>query len=198
VAAQDRRSGPSAPGILVLVLLVTLPACERGCASRWFTEHGVGPRGVKPPAAAPLWAVDCPDGLARCSGGIVEASRLATIAQPCKGSAESCKCPWERVGECDQGCVADEVDVVVERDVALRQLCALPPGAGAVARSLSSRSPAACDEDELYRCVDGSIVACDERAFVAACARGCVRDSASLERDTPVSREAAFAILCSR
>jgi hypothetical protein len=153
---------------------------------------------VKPPAAAPLSAVDCSDGLARCNGGIVEVSRLATIAQPCKGTAEACACPWERLGECDEGCVVDGVDVVMERGVALRQLCATRSEAGTVARPTSAQAPVACDEDELYRCARGAVVACAARAAVGTCIRACVAEGASLSSDTPVDREAAFAILCSR
>lgn len=190
------------PSLLLSLLFFLFPfslsACQRGCASSWLGEHGVGPEGVSPPGAAPLGAIDCPDGLGRCSGGVVEVSRLTSIPQPCKGSPESCACPWDRLGDCEEGCVVDDVDVVIERDVALRQLCAPHGDAGAVARVLPEQSPAGCDEAELYRCVGGSIIACKEHAVVASCARGCVRDGASLDDDTPVRREAAFAILCSR
>jgi hypothetical protein len=143
-------------------------------------------------------SVDCPDGLARCNDGVVEVSRLTMIPQPCRGSPEQCACPWERVGECDQGCVVDDLEVVVERDRASKQLCAPEADAGAIARSLPVTSPSRCDEEELYRCSGGAVVACAEHAVVGVCVRGCAAEGASLGGDLAVSREAAFAILCSR
>ena len=186
------------PGLPILAFLLLASGCERGCARTWLNEHGVRGGQVKPPAASPLTAVDCPDGLARCSAGVVEVSRLTSIPQPCKGSSEECACPWDRLGECERGCVADELDVVVERGAALRQLCAPSPEAGAVARVLASPPPSRCDEEQLYRCAGSSIVSCAEHAVVGICTRGCTSEGASLEGDNPVTREAAFAILCSR
>ena len=142
--------------------------------------------------------VDCPDGLARCTGGLVEASRLAILPQPCRGSPEQCTCPWERLAECHRGCVADGLEVVVEREKASAQLCAPEADAGATARILAVTSPSGCEEEDLFRCAGGAVVSCSESAVVAICARGCSVEGASIDRGQPVSREAAFAILCSR
>jgi hypothetical protein len=141
-------------------------------------------------------AIDCPDGLARCSGGIVEASRLATIAMPCKGSPESCVCPWDRAGECEQGCVVDDLEVVVDRPLAATQLCAAPPDAGPLTRAGSQA--AGCTEDVQWRCTGGAVVSCQDQAAVAVCLRGCFREGTEIGTELPVTREAAFAILCSR
>lgn len=144
-------------------------------------------------------ALDCPDGLARCTGGIVEASRLATVPQPCKGPPETCICPWERLGECEHRCVVDGLEMVVDRALALPQLCAPPVDSGTLARIATGAPQAAdCDEDVAYRCSGGAVVACAEHRVVATCESGCFADGAEIESDPQVGREAAFAILCSR
>jgi hypothetical protein len=143
-------------------------------------------------------AVDCPDGLARCSDGVVEVSRLAMIPQPCRGSAEQCTCPWERLRECEQGCVVEGVEVVLERGKALAQLCAPPPDAGPMARALSTTAPGGCEDEELYRCAGGAVVGCADHTVVGMCLQGCAVEGASVGVDMPVTREGAFAILCSR
>lgn len=145
-------------------------------------------------------ATDCPDGLARCSGGVVEGSRLAMIPQPCKGAPETCVCPWERLGECERGCVADGVEIVADRGVALPQLCA-PTAAvdsGTVARNATAPQAADCDEDVAWRCTGGAVVACAEHRVVGICERGCFAEGTDIGSDVPIGREAAFAILCSR
>jgi hypothetical protein len=183
------------------LLLLGLLGCERGCARRWFEEKGAEPQGttIVPSGAAPIGpAIDCPDGLARCNGGVVEVSRLATIPQPCKGSPERCACPWERAGECGAECVLDGLEVVVERARATTQLCAPAPDAGLLATPLAAPTPAACDDEQLYRCVGGVIVACSDRSIVATCVHGCSVEGAAIGDDLPVAREAAYAILCSR
>ncbi len=141
-------------------------------------------------------AIDCSDGLARCVGGVVEASRLATIPQPCRGSGSACECPWERVGDCDRQCVVDEATFVVDRQSALRQLCTAAPDAGP--RVLPALQPAECDEDVLYRCAGGAVVACEQHAVVGRCEGGCATEGADIGTDVRIDRESAFAILCSR
>jgi hypothetical protein len=159
----------------------------------------VGSNGRRAPAGSTAAnAVDCPDGLARCNGGVVEASRLAMISQPCRGTPEQCSCPWERVAECDRGCVVDGLEVIAERDTAGVQLCAPALDAGPPARALAVTSPGRCDEEQLYRCAGGAVVACAEGAVVGICVRGCFVEGASVDVEMTVSREAAFAILCSR
>jgi hypothetical protein len=177
-------------------LVFLLAGCERGCARRWFEEHGVGSEGRKPAGSPALDATDCPDGLARCSDGVVEVSRLTMIPEPCRGTIEQCSCPWERLDECERGCVADGVEIVAERGAARAQLCAPAVDAGALVRV--EHSPADCEDGQLYRCKDGQVVACAEHAVVAVCVSGCFAPGAFLGDDVGVSREAAFAILCSR
>ncbi|HEY3818596.1 MAG TPA: hypothetical protein VGL81_15585 [Polyangiaceae bacterium] len=184
---------------VVFVLAFFLFGCERGCARSWFEEHGVARDGRREAPGSPaLNAVDCPDGLARCNDGVVEVSRLAMIAQPCHGSPEQCRCPWERVQECDRGCAAEGLTIVAEREKGRAQLCAPEADAGVSARALAVTSPGQCEEDELYRCSAGAVVSCAESAVVGMCVRGCFTEGASIDREIAVSREAAFAILCSR
>jgi len=188
------------PAFLFLPLCLC-SGCQRGCAREWIDESGVGEHGtVVPPGAAPLNAVDCPDGLARCAGGVVEVSRLARIPQPCTGSPEGCACPWERAADCDRGCAADGLEVVIPRSQAPVQLCAPTPDAGplAVAPPPPGETPRGCEEGQLYRCVAGDVIACRDNAVAAHCVHGCFAEDAALDDDVDVGREAAFAILCSR
>jgi hypothetical protein len=146
-----------------------------------------------------LNAIDCPDGLARCVDGVVEVSRLATIPQPCNqvgAGAAACACPWERAGDCDRGCVAEEATFVVDRDKALAQLCAPPPDAGP--KVLPALQPSDCDEAVLYRCAGGAVVACEQHTVVGRCERGCATEGGDIGVDVNIDREGAFAILCSR
>lgn len=183
----------------LFLLSLSAAGCERGCARHWLDEHATEEPPAKGRGSLPMNAVDCPDGLARCSGGVVVASRLARIPQPCRGRPEQCTCPWDRVGDCDTRCVADELEVVVPRDRAVRQLCAPGGDAGALTRTPATGEAArGCEEGQLYRCAAGSVVACHDNAVAATCVRGCFEEGAAIDDDEPVEREAAFAILCSR
>jgi hypothetical protein len=188
------------PDLLILLFPVSLAGCQRGCAREWLGRHDVTDDPRHPPGSQPLSAIDCPDGLAVCREGHVDVSRLATIAQPCHGPPERCGCPWDTVGECERGCVADGVEVVVERDAAATQLCKPAPGVVLVEPAGSDAVATGCDEGDAYRCARGLVVACHDNAVVARCARGCAGEGTSLGNDdeAPVPREAAFAILCSR
>ena len=191
-----------------LIALASI-GCQRGCGWDWLREHGVG---GPPPSASgtvPMNVLDCPDGLARCFDGTVEASRLLGIAQPCRGPESVCTCPWDRVGYCARGCAADGIEVVIDRTHAARQLCAPEPDANPndatswKRRVVDAMAPpaASCDEAQLYRCARGLVVDCAVHVVLAACTRGCFAEGAAIEadaQDESVSREAAFAILCSR
>jgi hypothetical protein len=197
----DRREGGQLIWRLGGLLLLSLAtaACERGCARHWLQEHGSGEPPSSGKGSLPLNAIDCPDGLARCSGGVVQASRLARLPQPCQGRPEQCTCPWDRVAECEAQCVVDDLELVVPRESAARQLCAPGPDAGVLTgRPLSGEAVPGCEEGQLYRCVAGAVVACHENAIAATCVHGCVEQGAFIDDDEPVQREAAFAILCSR
>jgi hypothetical protein len=213
-----------------MAMSVTMAGCERGCARGWLRERGMG--GAPAPSVSrsfPVNAMDCPDGLARCVEGRIEVSRLAVIAQPCRGPESACACPWEPLAWCGRGCVAPGVELIIERDAAAAQLCA--PAVAASASRVSPRpsdqreghagdgggawdgGPGSdggqprsgwqewggrngCDEGQLYRCQDGRVVDCTGRAVVAECPQGCFAEGAFIADD--VSREGAFAILCSR
>ena len=177
---------------------MALSGCQRGCARDWLVAHGVGEAPGRP-APFPLNAVDCSDGLARCNEGVVEASRLAAIPQPCKRPPPQCECPWDRLGDCENGCSAEGSEVVIDRSLALAQLCAPGADASAVMRMTGAVPRAAtCDEGQLYRCNGADVIACREHIVIGQCVRGCFAPQASLEGSEPVNREAAFAVLCSR
>jgi hypothetical protein len=145
-------------------------------------------------------AIDCPDGLARCSHGSVEASRLAAVALPCRGPENACACPFEHVAVCELGCVADGVEILIDRGRAAAQLCR--PDSDA--RSADPWSPqrateiGTCDDGQLYRCAEGAVLDCHSHAIIAACRRGCFGEGAFIDDEVPIGREGAFAILCSR
>jgi len=96
--------------------------------------------------------------------------------------------------------VADGVEVVLGRDVAATQLCRPAAGVTLVEPAPPDAVATGCDEPDVYRCARGLVVACRDNAVVARCARGCAEEGSSLggEDETPIPREAAFAILCSR
>lgn len=152
--------------------------------------------------------IDCPDGIARCTDGALEVSRLAHIGQPCRGPETACSCPWDRLGDCARGCAADGLEVVIDRSQAARQLCLPdPPGRGGASWTLgryadASGTPAAtCEEGQLYRCANGFVIDCGTHEVLGSCTRGCFREGAAIEavtQEESISREAAFAILCSR
>jgi hypothetical protein len=196
VRSLVRRAAPA-------VLLLLLSSCERGCARDWLVRQGVGPGEGKggPPwkPASPLNAVDCPDGLARCTAGVVEVSLLTSIPQPCTPPSP-CSCPWSVQAYCEGACVAEGAEVVIERPLAARQLCAPSQPGGAVIRVTPAGPPThgVCEDGQLFRCSGADVVDCRENAIIGTCIRGCFAPDAYLEGDAPVSREAAFAILCSR
>jgi hypothetical protein len=182
-------------------MLFATASCARGCgvdgAAR-RTDHvptAIGARG-----APSVDGVDCPDGLARCQGGTVLASRLAILPRPCRLPEGACTCPWDVAGTCERGCAADGAEVTVDRPRVMAQLCAPPRDAGPFAVSPPPDIPptSPCDEEELYRCARGEVVDCTLRTTIGACLHGCVAEAASVARgDVRVDREAAFAILCS-
>jgi hypothetical protein len=98
--------------------------------------------------------------------------------------------------------VAEGVEVASGAWAADRQLCDGPRVSDAVT-PLTGAHPSpipavACDEGQLYRCAGGLVVACSDSVALVACARGCISEGAAIDDDETVTREAAFAILCSR
>ncbi len=160
----------------------------------------LGKRAGEPsPSGLPaLNALDCSDGLARCEAGVVSVSRLATIPLSCSLPPPACSCPWERVADCDGRCAVDDLEVVIDRSHASTQLCAPGPDAGIFARATPAvRATITCEEGQRYVCNAGSTVECASGSVVGFCTDGCYVDGASID-DDGVSREAAFALLCSR
>jgi hypothetical protein len=183
-------------GLVCLVLF--LGGCERGCLTNWLREKsGRGPSSASSASAA--WGgVDCPHGLARCNGGVVEASVFANLPSPCSGPPERCACPWERVGACPAACAADGVELVVPRDQALAQMCAPSVDAGPFARPAApgTLSPSGGCDGERYRCAASTVIACAPQRAVARCVFGCLQEGDELDVD--VSEAAATALLCRR
>ena len=195
---------------MLAALSGALAACDHGCGWLGGVVGGATPGAT---GSLPAPAVDCPDGLARCEDGTVSASHLATLRVPCVGPASACTCPWEAVAACPDGCAAEGVEVVIERDLAAGQLCAPGRDAGLLAApplraadaGVLAASPlpgvdggeTVCEEGDRYRCAGGRVVECASAATAGFCVRGCFAEGMSID-DDGVSREAAFAILCSR
>src|SRR5450631_2743014 len=103
---------------MLLLYLLSLTACERGCLSR--------ASGSSPLESAIAVKQDCPTGLARCTSGSVE---ITEGRAPCGG----CACAWKRIEVCEHGCVVENVELVREPDRAaalcnpLPVLATLPP-----------------------------------------------------------------------
>ena len=183
-----------------MAALLSLAGCERGWLMNWLTAHGVGEDRQSPsqPGSLRLREVDCPAGLARCVEGAIQVSRAFRHPEPCKGVAEECACPWQLVGRCAGGCVADGVSLPLAAERAERQLCALVPTDPPVAEPppLGSSPPVSCS-DEPYRCVGSWVLACPARRVVAKCTRGCAEEGETLD-DPSVDDPAAVYLLCSR
>jgi hypothetical protein len=182
-------------------LVIAVAGCERGALAHWLTSLGVGAdHGPTEPGSVRLHEVDCPPGLARCVGGVVQMSQAFRHPEPCKGSPEACACPWQIVGRCDTRCVSDDVSIPFTPGQALTQLCT--PGAGDPAVGnpppMGTPAPVACG-DERYRCSGSKVVSCGagDTKIVAFCARGCVEEGTTLD-DEAVSDASAVLLLCAR
>ncbi len=206
-------------GVLVVGSLL-LSSCERGCLSRWLEERGVGgapPEGsgrtaphAPRPGMAPgdprmdLFGTDCSDGLLRCVDGRIEASRAAWLPDPCgspgqeKGGA--CVCPWDPIGRCPNGCVADGLEVVATPDAGAAQLCRpdapiarpLLPGEGGPAEICASGG---------YACVDRIVRHCERPGqpvrMLGLCLFGC-QQGIAVESGETLNPDGLVAILCRR
>jgi hypothetical protein len=189
-----------------LAALLSVAGCERGSLARWLISIGVGADHGSPtePGSVRLHEVDCPAGLARCVGGIVQMSRAFRHPEPCKGSPEACACPWQIEGRCSGGCVADDIAIPFTRVQALAQLCT--PGAGDPTVGgpppLGTPPPMVCG-DERYRCSGSTVVSCDasraasQGRIVAFCTRGCVEEGTALD-DESLTDATAVLLFCSR
>jgi len=197
----------------LIVSLTGFLGCQRGCLATWLAAHGFGAADPSESLAKGEMEVPCPGGLARCADGVVTLSR--SYAPPAGCSPEGCRCPWDAIGRCDAGCVAEAIEVEMPPAVALLQLCAPPRAALSAApgeiAGLATPVPPEYErprpdggdtlrvdcEIERYRCVDGVVSACDggEHPLVL-CARGCAEGEGAVYEDVPA--DAAVALLCAR
>jgi hypothetical protein len=191
--------------VACLILITCETACQRGCLSRWMEEHAferAGGSGAKPPGFVQLGSVDCPDGLARCTSGVVEVSRLSSHPEPCSGSREACECPWDRLSPCGQGCVAEDVEMVLPREQAVAQLCAPAPTdriAELVPTALGMEGGVECGE-ERFVCTRSVVLSCSPTSgaqVVARCIKGCAVEGLTLDEDE-LTEDAARMLLCRR
>ena len=217
---RERRSG-DAVGVAVLAL--ALSGCERGCLARWLADNGVGgaaPEGAGggPPSGAPrhlgLEGTDCSDGLLRCVGGNVEASRAAHVPYPCRAEQRgerriACECPWDVVGRCASGCASEGLEALgAPTDAGVAQLCR--PDAP-VARPFLPGDPASSTicTIEGVACVDGIVRACQAPGHVsrplATCLMGCQSHvgidtwgGAETDPGAPRDLDGVVSILCRR
>jgi hypothetical protein len=149
-------------------------------------------------------AIDCPDGLARCVGGVVETSRLARIPMPCTKTETpaDCTCPWVALADCPRGCAAEGVPLVVTPDRAKARLCAPDPSSPVSRPAPDAVAPPGACNGEGYRCLGSLVVSCvavDAGALtphvVSACLQGCAHDGESLSSEDN-DPDAASRILC--
>jgi hypothetical protein len=123
-------------------------------------------------------------------------SRLAKV--DCRGPETPCSCPWESLATCPTGCAAEGLQVVIDREQAVAQLCAPLRDASIITWSPDGGSEEVrCESEELYRCARGAVVDCAAHSVIAYCVRGCFAEGATID-EAAVRRETAFAILCSR
>ena len=196
-------------GAAVAIASLGTAGCKRGALAEWLAKKKEGassPAGPSPTSAFQLRALDCPDGLARCAGGVVEVSRVAHIPMPCTANATTnCDCPWAWAADCARGCAVEGLTVVSAADRAAQRLCAVDPATIARPAPAAIAPKGACEAPG-YRCVQSMIVACSDDAddagtpraqVIAACLHGCFREGESLDADD-ADPEGAPRILCAR
>jgi hypothetical protein len=147
-----------------------------------------------------LGEVDCPDGLARCNGGVVQVSVAARRPAHCSGNAEVCACPWAVVASCSGVCVADGVEAFLPSDRASAQLCAPAPDAAVFARPAMAAGTLpplgeAC-EGEGVACLGSTVARCEPTPrLLGSCVRGC--STSGLVGANGLADDQVMAILCS-
>lgn len=129
-------------------------------------------------ASMPLNLTDCPDGLARCTDGRLEKSKLATVGP---GSV----CPWVPLGGCPGECIEG---VLVEEKNAT-QLCRMEAGPWRESRSAAGAGDC---HDSKFECTMSRVIDCDAMQVVAVCTQGCAVDVL----DDEVAEGDAVTILC--
>ena len=181
----------------VFLACTLLVGCERGWLARRLAGKTTAGLAADPKLLA-IGQVDCPDGLARCVGGVVQVSELAQRPDPCHGSPETCACPWTVAARCPGSCVADGVEMLLAPGYPFSHLCLDPPTIPPFARPLAADSPLpalgdAC-EGQQFLCIASTVVACEPTPHgVGACVSGCASDRGLSEPLTPAQ---ASALLC--
>jgi hypothetical protein len=206
-ATPPRRQGFGSKRLFVLswrlgglaAFLLGLTGCERGALMHWLSSMGVGGDHESPtsPGSLRLHEVDCPAGLTRCVGGVIEVSEASRHPDPCKGSPESCLCPWTAAGRCDGSCVVNDLALPFTVAQARAQLCATGATDPAVALPPPLGAAPAARCDERYRCTGSNIIDCNLSRVVATCTRGCVEEAITLDEEG-VDDRTAVQLLCSR
>jgi hypothetical protein len=183
--------------------------CERGCIWKALPKAGLS---ANPTAPGQAWfgqgEVDCPDGLRRCRGGVVQASMVARRPVACTGNPEGCACPWSIEATCPGACVADDLELVVPAERALAQLCEPLAASAPFARARPDVPPAptpaetvgeSC-EGEAFVCLGSVVRECAPAPHpIATCLAGCATDEAlGGAVALGLSAQQAVAVLCSR
>jgi hypothetical protein len=218
---SERPRGNASKWATSALLLVLLSGCERGCLTTWLAERGGG--GQRPTASGgstpmsrrsmDLSGTDCSDGLLRCVGGHVEASRATHLPHPCGSTSTreqpACVCPYDPIAICSSGCAEDGLEVIGEAtDAGAAQLCRpeMP-----VARPLLPGEPAPTDicVDEGITCREAIVRTCDGAGqptrALAHCLYGCQTyiaidsiDGIRGGHGTRTNPDGAISILCRR
>jgi hypothetical protein len=170
--------------------LVLLPACERGCLMKAARDHGVTPSTSAPTPIAR--GQDCAPDLVRCQHGSLMRSLGGFVPESCAGSVEQCSCPWTPAGQCQQGCIVDDLEVTLAADAGPTQLCV---GASAAIVGGAMPDGVACDEDREIVCQKSAVVRCERPLrLLATCTHSCALSELPAETDD----RAAIALACRR
>jgi hypothetical protein len=182
-----------------VAVLCSLTGCQRGWLASELRTLGVG---APPQEKDWLGVVDCPAGLSRCVGGVVQTSLSARRPRDCKESGEgraACQCPWSAVSRCPGPCAADGIELAVDGD-ASTQLCPAEDVAQFAQRALCnsaqgslSSDPPDC-EGESYVCSSSRVVACADRRVLGTCSIACAE--LSVDAHVALSDDTVLSLLC--
>jgi hypothetical protein len=163
--------------------------------------------------------VDCPAGLSRCVGGVVETSLSARRPRDCKEGEEgregregqegregregrvACQCPWSVVSRCPGPCAADGIELAVEGD-ASTQLCPVADVAQFAHRTLRNSAQATTPRDQAdcegqaYVCSSSRVLACGEGRVrvIGTCSLACAE--LSVDAHVVLSDDTVLSLMC--
>lgn len=139
--------------------------CQRGCLTQAVEDQRREIREKR----IDFGGTDCPGGLLRCRDGRLERSLTSHLPASCD-RGEACTCPYAAAGECERGCLVEDMPTALDEGAESALCVSLGP------RSLPVLAPApdgVCDSDDV-RCVNGALVRCvPSPRTVAQCLRGC-------------------------